>query len=178
MNSIIENEGYYYEMNNPVLEDQIQKAVKIMLEKELLKLGISDVTVIREAELYDKKRTDLLIKCAFLPPVIIELKRLHNDEIQNENKMKDYKTKFLQYYNATHACYSWYWVFKVKSDDNRKLESKFYEMKDYYKDISAKMDFIFTDCCEFTRVHQSEKSVSINNSPILSKKNKGRKRKK
>lgn len=116
VNSIIEDEGYYYEMNNPVLEEQIQKAVKIMLEKEFLKLGISDVIVIREAELYDKKRIDLLIRCAFLPPVIVELKRLQNNEIQNENMMKEYKAKFLQYNKATHACYSWYWVFNAKSE--------------------------------------------------------------
>lgn len=157
VNSIIEDEGYYYEMNNPVLEEQIQKSAKIMLEKELLKLGISDVTVIREAELYDKKRIDLLIKCAFLPPVIVELKRLHNNEIQNKKMMKAYKTKFIQYYNATHACYSWYWVFKVKSEEKNNLEDKFYEMKDYYQDISAKVDFVLTDCCEYARIHQPEK---------------------
>jgi len=165
--SIIKDEGYYYELNNPVLEEQIQKAVKIMLEKELLKLGVSDVTVIREAELYDKKRIDLLIRCAFLPPVIVELKRLHNNEIQNKNMMKAYKTKFLQYYNATHACYSWFWVFKVKSDEKNNLEDKFYKMKDYYQDISEKVDFDLTDCCEFARIHQPEKQKSIRKSPKL-----------
>lgn len=157
VNSIIEDEGYYYEMNNPVLEEQIQKAVKIMLEKELLKLGISDVIVIREAELYDKKRIDLLIRCAFLPPVIVELKRLQNNEIQNENMMKEYKAKFLQYYKATHACYSWYWVFNAKSEEKNNHVHKFYEMKDYYQDISEKVDFVLTDCCEFARIHQPEK---------------------
>lgn len=178
VNSIIEDEGYYYEMNNPVLEEQIQKAVKIMLEKELLKLGISDVIVIREAELYDKKRIDLLIRCAFLPPVIVELKRLQNNEIQNENMMKAYKTKFIQYCNATHACYSWYWVFKVKPDEKNNLEDKFYELKDYYQDISAKVGFVLTDCCEFARIHQSEKQKPNSKFPKLSNNNKGRKNKK
>lgn len=175
VNSIIEYEGYYNEMNQPVLEDQIQKAVKIMLEKELIKLGISDISVIREAELYDKKRTDILIKCAFLPPIIIELKRLHNDEIVQPKKMREYKTKFVQYYNATHACYSFYWVFKVQSDEGKKLESKYYDMKEYYKDISSNMDFFITDCCEFARIHQPEKKNSSNNIPKLSKsKNRGK----
>lgn len=177
VNSIIEDEGYYYEMNNPVLEEQIQKAVKIMLEKELMKLGISDVIVIREAELYDKKRIDLLIRCAFLPPVIVELKRLQNNEIQNENMMKEYKAKFLQYYNATHACYSWYWVFNVKSEEKNNHVNKFYEMKDYYQDISEKVDFVLTDCCEFTGIHQPEKQKANSKLPKLSNNNKIRKNK-
>lgn len=63
----IENEGLYQpiqDLNSEkhLNEDLIQKTLKIALENSLYKLGIRSVDIIREANLYDNKRTDLLIK--------------------------------------------------------------------------------------------------------------------
>jgi len=50
-----------------------------------------------------------IIRYGFCNPIMVELKLLHNDEIQDKNKRHEYKKKFIKYKNATNACLSVFW---------------------------------------------------------------------
>lgn len=74
---------------------------------------------------------------------MVELKLLHNDEIQNEKIRHEYKKKFKKYTNATNACLSVFWVFDVHKNgcDIR----KFKDLEVEYKDLDNTR-VLLTDC--------------------------------
>lgn len=145
----IENEGLYRPINflssdRYPNEDLLQKTLKLSLENSLFKYGIREIDIIRESNLYDDKRTDILVKYGFIGPIMIELKLLDNDEIQNEAKMKEYKGKLKQYIQAYHCDYSFYLIFQRKQSNDTTRE-KYQNMTSEYSDISN-LNINFIDC--------------------------------
>jgi len=65
-------------------EKFVQKTLKIQLEYTLVKRGFQ-VTVDREAQLLDEKRTDLLVRYGFAGPVVVEVKLTSNTDIRTAN---------------------------------------------------------------------------------------------
>lgn len=84
-------------------------------------MGLTNVRVDREVALQDNKRTDFLIWYGMCNPIMIELKLLHNKEIQRTKERHAYKMKFEQYSKATNACLSVFWVFDVGRGGNQNV---------------------------------------------------------
>ena len=62
-------------------EKLVQKTLKSQIENILIKRGFQ-VEVLREPQLLDEKRTDLLIRYGFAGPVIVEVKLTSNTDMQ------------------------------------------------------------------------------------------------
>ena len=140
----IQDQGIYSLINQDMLcEDFIQRELKNTILNKCCKLGLNAIQVDREVALQDNKRTDLLIRYGFCNPIMVELKLLHNDEIQNERKRHEYKKKFIKYSNATNACLSVFWVFNVHND--RSDATKFKNLEEEYKDLDNTR-VLLTDC--------------------------------
>ena len=139
----IQDQGVYSLIQSSLSEDFIQRELKNTIINICCKLGLNEVQVDREVALQDNKRTDLLIRYGFCNPVMVELKLLHNPEIQKSSKRQDYKNKFIQYSKATNACLSVFWVFDVhkKGSDI----TKFADLEVEYKDLDNTR-VLLTDC--------------------------------
>lgn len=140
----IQDQGIYALVRQDLLnEDFIQRELKNTIINKCCQMGLeATVRVDREVTHQDNKRTDLLFRYGLCKPIMIELKLLHNNEIQQDNKRHEYKEKFIQYINATNPCLSVFWVFDVhKGGDS----SKFDELKEEYKDLHHTKVFL-TDC--------------------------------
>lgn len=177
LKNTIENEGLYRPLSDMasrshISEDLIQKTLKVTLENELLKLGIRNSDIEREVNLYDNKRTDILVKYGFIGPIMLELKLLGNQEIQNSSQRIKYKEKLKQYIGGTHALYSYYLIFKV--EDKPSDDKGFDAIEVEYKDIDNLYTLLF-DCVKYNLIKKS-KSDSIDN-PLPPKMN-GKKKKK
>ena len=140
----IQDQGIYSLVRQELLsEDFIQRELKNTIINKCCQMGLEAVHIDREVTLQDNKRTDFLIRYGLCNPIMIELKLLHNNEIQDESKRLEYRKKFIKYTNATHACLSVFWVFdvhKAKSDT-----TKFEKLKQEYKDIDNTL-VLLTDC--------------------------------
>ena len=140
----IQDQGIYSLVSQNVLnEDFIQRELKNTIINKCCKLGLNAIQVDREVALQDNKRTDLLIRYGFCNPIMVELKLLHNVEIQNEKKRYEYKQKFIKYKNATNACLSVFWVFNVHND--RSDTTKFKNLEEEYNDLNNTR-VLLTDC--------------------------------
>lgn len=134
-------------------------------------MGLEAVRIDREVTLQDNKRTDLLIRYGLCKPIMVELKLLNNNEIQQDKKRHEYKKKFIQYINATNPCLSVFWVFDVHRGG---CSSKFKELKEEYKDLNKTL-VILTNCKCSSDI---ETAISKNNkTPKLKKTVCGRKSK-
>lgn len=80
----------------------------------------------------------------FIPPVIIELKLLHNPEILHKTKRPAYKRKLKQYLRSQNAVFGIYLVFKVK--EGNRDDHKFEEMRREYEDLEGWIIPDFIDC--------------------------------
>lgn len=140
----IQDQGIYTLVRPEALsEDFIQRELKNTIINKCSQMGLEVVRIDREVTLQDNKRTDLLIRYGFCNPIMIELKLLHNNEIQQNEKRHEYKKKFIQYINANNPCLSVFWVFDVhRGDSNR---SKFEELKLEYNDL-LNTSILLTDC--------------------------------
>ena len=139
----IQDQGIYSLVQGSLNEDFIQRELKNTIINKCCQLGLNEVQVDREVALQDNKRTDLLIKYGFCNPIMIELKLLHNIEIQNSKKRQDYKNKFIKYSKATKACLSVFWIFDVhKTNCGIK---KFKDLEIEYKDLDNTR-VLLTDC--------------------------------
>lgn len=172
--SIIENDGLYsiidYAKENKLSEDFIQRTLKITLIDELLKLGIRRIDIDREVTLLDNKRPDLIIRHGFIGPILLELKLLHNPEITNNSKMKEYKKKLVQYIKAMQSKHSYYLVFKTKESTSKEKEA-FEQMQKDYSDIDF-LNVCLIDCkCSYIPTSNTANS-SINKPKRGSKSNK------
>lgn len=140
----IQDQGIYSLVRQETLsEDFIQRELKNTIINKCCQMGLEAIQIDREVTLQDNKRTDLLIRYGMCNPIMIELKLLHNNEIQNDKQRIKYKAKFIQYTNATKACLSVFWVFDVHRRGCNK--AKFEALKIEYQDFKNTM-VLFTDC--------------------------------
>lgn len=140
----IQDQGIYALVRQETLsEDFIQRELKNTIINKCCQMGLEAIQIDREVTLQDNKRTDLLIRYGMCNPIMIELKLLHNNEIQNDKQRIKYKAKFIQYTNATKACLSVFWVFDVHRRGCNK--AKFEALKIEYQDFKNTM-VLFTDC--------------------------------
>lgn len=140
----IQDQGIYALVRQETLsEDFIQRELKNTIINKCCQLGLETVQVDREVALQDNKRTDLLIRYGLCNPIMVELKLLHNNEIQNKEQRKAYKSKFVQYTKATNACLSVFWVFDVHKEGGD--VDRFDDLKAEYKDLASTM-VLLTDC--------------------------------
>ena len=163
----IQDQGIYSLIKRDVLnEDFIQRELKNAIINKCYKLGLNAIQVDREVALQDNKRTDLLIRYGFCNPIMVELKLLHNDEIQNERKRQEYKKKFIKYKNATNACLSIFWVFDVHH--NGSDITKFKNLEEEYKNLENTR-VLLTDCkCSSgidTGMPKKKKTPKLKNTP-------------
>ncbi len=168
----IQDQGIYSLVQGSLSEDFIQRELKNTIINKCCQMGLDIVQVDREVALQDNKRTDLLIRYGFCNPVMVELKLLHNKEIQNIKNRHDYKSKFIQYTKATNACLSVFWVFDVHKKGND--IAKFKDLEEEYKDLDNTR-VLLTDCkCS----SGFDTGLSVNKqSSMLNKKGKERNRK-
>ena len=140
----IQDQGIYALVRQEFLsEDFIQRELKNTIINKCCQMGLEAVQIDREVTLQDNKRTDFLIRYGLCSSIMVELKLLHNDEIQDESERHEYKKKFIKYKNATNACLSVFWVFNVHKD--RSDTTKFEKLKEEYKDIDNAL-VLLTDC--------------------------------
>lgn len=147
--NMIRQEGLYRPLTSgkkSVDEVLIQKTLNVALESCLLKKGLRDIDILREVALYDDKRTDILVKYGFTGPIMMELKLLHNPEITNETKRKEYKEKLLQYIRGSHAKHSFYLVFHVGNLSGKDPETIFRTLQEEYSDIEN-LEVLLINCC-------------------------------
>ena len=125
-------------------EDLAQKTTKLYLENALMRKGIRQSDIHREVELFDGKRIDLMITYGFIGPVVLELKLLNNEEIQDEQKRKEYKGKLIQYLTALHCNNAYYVVFKRDLSASTKDLDNYNKLIREYADITG-LRFILID---------------------------------
>lgn len=140
----IQDQGVYSLVRqNNLSEDFIQRELKITIINKCCQMGLEAIQIDREVTLQDNKRTDFLIRYGMCNPIMVELKLLHNKEIQNSKERRKYKDKFVQYGNATNACLSVFWVFDVHKDGSNK--TNFEALRLEYQKLERTL-FILTDC--------------------------------
>lgn len=140
----IKDQGIYALVRQDALtEDFIQRELKNTIINKCCQMGLETIRVDREVTHQDNKRTDLLIRYGLCNPIMVELKLLHNNEIQQDNKRHKYKEKFIQYINATNPCLSVFWVFDVHRKGGKYSNFKVLEAE--YKDLSNTI-VLLTDC--------------------------------
>lgn len=159
----IQDVGIYSLVQGSLSEDFIQRELKNTIINKCCQMGMKTVRVDREVALQDNKRTDLLIRYGFCNPIMVELKLLHNKEIQDDRKRHEYKKKFVQYTNATNASLSVFWVFDVHNDGGD--VAKFKNLEEEYKNLDNTY-VLLTDCkCSSnkdTGVSKKQTSSKIN----------------
>jgi hypothetical protein len=144
----VEDEGAYkfIQEARKKQEDLIQKTIKTQFENGLLKRGLrNECDIIREHQLLDGKRVDFLISYGFTGPVLIETKRLDNQEIVNHRKRRWYKKKLLQYIEATQSALGIFLIFRI--NDKYTLKDYLPKVKDVYKD-DHNVTIMGLDCIE------------------------------
>jgi hypothetical protein len=171
LRNMIENEGYYhfiqrlagnvdYGTSQFVNEDVLQRTLKLMLENSLYGRGLREVDVYREPELADAKRYDYLIKYGFVGPVVVEIKRLNNEEIKNDTKRADYKAKVIQYINSVPARAGIYLVVKVMPDKNGSNAKAYEKLINEYNDIKG-LKIMYLDCWKPIEVLAAKQAVAV-----------------
>lgn len=140
----IQDQGVYSLVRQKDLsEDFIQRELKITIINKCCQMGLEAIQIDREVTLQDNKRTDFLIRYGMCKPIMVELKLLHNKEIQNSTLRQNYKKKFIQYTNATNACFSVFWVFDIHKDGSNK--TNFEALRLEYQTLEKTL-VLLTDC--------------------------------
>jgi hypothetical protein len=141
----IETEGAYRFIRDARgrQEDLIQKTLKTQLENSMLRRGLRDADFIREPQLLDAQRPDFLIYYGFIGPVLIEIKRLDNSEIQNESKRLSYGEKLKKYMEGFNVDFGIYLIVSIKEDD--KLDDYLKLVRESFEEYT-KMAVIGLDC--------------------------------
>lgn len=138
--NLIENEGFYKVISE--LSDKkrypnealIQKTLKIALEKELLEKGLRKSDIHREVESHGGLKYDFIISYGLYGPIMVEIKLLHNTEIQNKKKRNAYKKKLERYMQANNGM-GIYAIFQTK--DTKGHREKYVQLVDEYKDLKG-----------------------------------------
>lgn len=140
----IQDQGIYALVRQETLsEDFIQRELKNTIINKCCQMGLETIQIDREVTLQDNKRTDLLIRYGLCNPIMIELKLLHNAEIQNKKQRQAYKSKFVKYTKATNACLSVFWVFNTYQKGSN--TTSFRDMETEYQDLNNTV-VLLTDC--------------------------------
>lgn len=112
----IEGEGAYeliltgkvYEAKKQEYEKLIQKTLKAQIENVMLKRGFQ-IEILREPDLLDDKRVDLLIRYGFVGPVVLEVKLTSNSDMRSRSvsSSKSYKSmdQYVRGYGASHGIF-------------------------------------------------------------------------
>lgn len=112
----IEGEGAYeliltgkiYDSKKQEYEKLIQKTLKAQIENIMLKRGFQ-VDLLREPDLLDDKRVDLLIRYGFVGPVVVEIKLTSNSDIKVRDvaASKSYKSMehYMRGYGSSHGIF-------------------------------------------------------------------------
>jgi hypothetical protein len=111
----IEGEGAYDVLSYKVAnsgsqqyERLVQKTVKSQIEYVLIKRGFQ-VDVLREPQLLDDKRTDLLVRYGFAGPIVVEVKLTSNKDIRGRSisKSKSYTSmdRYMRGYGASYGIF-------------------------------------------------------------------------
>lgn len=139
----IQDQGIYSLVRAKDLnEDFIQRELKNTIINVCCRMGLN-ISIDREVALQDNKRTDLLIRYGMCRPIMVELKLLHNQEIQSNKLRQAYKPKFVQYTRAANACLSVFWIFDVHHRSGS--VAKYGSLKSEYSDLDH-TQVIMTDC--------------------------------
>ncbi len=90
-------------------EKLVQRTIKTQIENILFKQGFTEADIVREPQLLDDKRTDLLVRYGFVGPVVIEIKLTSSSEIKGKDlkKSKSYSSmvRYMSGYGATHGIF-------------------------------------------------------------------------
>jgi hypothetical protein len=99
-------------------EDLIQKTINSQIENCLLKGGLrkEEISIRREAQLLDNKRTDFLVSYGFVGSILIELKLITNTELSGLKNRSKYRKKLIQYIQGTDSDYGIFVIFN--NDEN------------------------------------------------------------
>ena len=141
----VENEGAYNFIQEAKgnQETLIQKTIKTQIENFLLKKGVRDMDIRREEQLLDDKRTDIIISYGFIQPILLELKRVDNTEIYNDNARSEYREKLIQYINGTNSAYGIFLVFQI--NEKYKLEEYLPKLEVTYQN-DANINIVGCNC--------------------------------
>ncbi len=155
----VEDEGYYRVIQKArgQQETLIQETIKTQFENGLLKRGLRNkCDIIREHQLLDGKKIDFLISYGFTGPVLIETKRLDNQEIVNDRKRKEYKKKLLQYIKATQSALGIFLIFRI--NDKYALKDYLPKVKEVYEDCHNNVEIMELDCIENQGLENTKKN--------------------
>ncbi len=99
-------------------EDLIQKTINSQIENCLLKGGLrkEEISIRRETQLLDNKRTDFLVSYGFVGSILIELKLTTNTELSGFKNRSNYRKKLIQYIQGTDSGYGIFVIFN--NDEN------------------------------------------------------------
>jgi hypothetical protein len=111
----IEGEGGYDVLGKEIsaegiqeYEKLVQKTVTTQIENALLRRGF-EIRILREAQLLDHKRTDLLIYYGFVGPVVVEIKLTSNSDLKGSKveASESYASmeRYMLGYNAAHGIF-------------------------------------------------------------------------
>ncbi len=145
----VESEGAYkfIQEASRKQEDLIQKTIKTQFENCLIKRGLraNEVSIKREEQLLDDKRSDFLISYGFIGPILIETKRVDREEIFQERGRRAYKSKLLQYLDGTKSDWGIFLIFQINA--KRSLKEYLPKIKEVYKDCNN-IEIIGLNCIE------------------------------
>lgn len=155
----IEGEGAYelilvgkvYKSKQQEYEKLIQKTIKAQIENAMLKRGFQ-TEVLREPDLLDDKRVDLLIRYGFVGPIILEVKLTSNSDIRAKDvsASKSYKSleRYMGGYGAAHG------IFLIIVNNGITTVPTIKEEFGKIKGVTA----ISIDCTKFAAVKTKKKS--------------------
>ncbi len=111
----IEDEGAYAVLDRTIstsgrqeYEKLVQKTLMTQIKGVFLERGFR-ITVLRESQLLDDKRTDLLIQYGFAGPIVVEVKLTSNSDLRGNRleESKSYKSmeQYMKGYGAEHGVF-------------------------------------------------------------------------
>ncbi|RQO77760.1 hypothetical protein DBR40_07230 [Pedobacter sp. KBW01] len=166
--NLIEDQGFYrltadFKINTDspevnIGETVIQKTLKIALEKSLLEKGLRKSDIHREVQSFDNLRYDYLISYGLYGPLVVELKLLHNPEIQDPTKREAYKIKLEKYLSAN-GYQGIYAIFQTRND--AKHLQNYQSLIQEYADIKG-LHILLLNCLPSTSTISNDEITETN----------------
>ncbi|HEV3481800.1 MAG TPA: hypothetical protein VGR97_05660 [Candidatus Acidoferrales bacterium] len=137
--------GKVYRNKVQQYEKLVQKTLKSQLENILLKRGFQ-IEVLRESQLLDDKRTDLLVRYGFAGPIVIEVKLSSNSDMKmSEPEQSASFLSMKQYMRGFGASHGIFLIIDNEGVNNlqriqdafTQIPSVWVKIFDYRKDVSA-----------------------------------------
>lgn len=147
----IEGEGAYeliltgkvYEAKQQEYEKLIQKTLKAQIENVMLRRGFQ-VEILREPDLLDDKRVDLLIRYGFVGPIVLEVKLTSNSDIRATDVTASRSYKSMDQYMRGYGCAHGIFLIIVNSETKTLAVTK-----DAFGNING-VSAISLDCYKFS----------------------------